>query len=342
MRRRIVLVLAQSLEQGHNGGLAARVLARAWAPWAARTLVRPLEVPRGVRVVAVGGSTLGGSGKTPVAVACALELAARGARVALVGHAYRASPGAARVVTARDRLADVGDEALVAAQVLEPRGVPVVVAPSRAAAVAFAAGLADVLVLDGTLQIAPVRAALSLLAVDTDEPWGRARSVPPRGDLRAPVEALLAWADAVVAVGEGEVRQGEIGVGARVVSRGVFLGTSLVPWTALAGRRVGLACALARPERVLRFLARRGVVPVAVVRAADHRPLAPGAFRAHADDVDVWVATAKCALHAPPTLPPGRYPPDASPSVAPLGTIEHALVLSPEVCARLALLHACP
>ena len=38
-----------------------------------------------------------------------------GARVALVGHAYRATPGRARVVAPDDALHEVGDEALVAA-----------------------------------------------------------------------------------------------------------------------------------------------------------------------------------------------------------------------------------
>ena len=42
---------------------------------------------------------------------------------------------------------------------------------------------AEVLVLDGVLQVAPLRATLALLAVDADDPWGTAACprVPPRG-----------------------------------------------------------------------------------------------------------------------------------------------------------------
>jgi tetraacyldisaccharide 4'-kinase len=330
----MLLALARTLERGEGAGpdgpagpaglagLAARALARAWAPWAARAVVRPLAVGPRVRVLAVGGATLGGSGKTPLAIACARELASLGARVALVGHAYGASPGAARVVTVGDALAEVGDEAIVAARALADVGVPVVVAPSRRAAVERASGLADVLVLDGPLQIAPARAALSLLAVDAHEPWGRARAVPPRGDLRAPVAALLRAADVVVAIGEaGEPRETD----AHIRSRGAFVRGALVPWSDLTRLRVGLACALARPQRVLRFLARRGVVPVAVARAADHRRLPVAALRA---PVDVWLASEKCALHVPA---------DAA-RIAPVGTIDHALALSPGLGQRLARL----
>jgi tetraacyldisaccharide 4'-kinase len=331
MRRdRMLLALARTLEGGPAegpAGLVARALARAWAPWAARAIVRPLDVPPGVRVVAVGGATLGGSGKTPLAIACARELARGGARVALVGHAYRASPGVARVVgaapaTAAAALAEVGDEALVAAGALAEVGVPVVVGPSRQAAVEHASTLADVLVLDGALQTAPSRAAISLLAVDADEPWGRTRALPPRGDLRAPVAALLRAADVVVAIGEpADVAPRE--TAAHILSRGVRMGGALVPWSDLTHLRVGLASALARPARVLRFLARRGVVPVERVHARDHGALARAPLRA---PVDLWLATEKCALHVPA---------DAA-RVAPLATIDHALVLSPSLRARLA------
>ena len=59
---------------------------------------RPVRVPDGVRTVTVGGATLGGSGKTRIAIAIARALASRGERVVLVGHAYRARPVFARFV----------------------------------------------------------------------------------------------------------------------------------------------------------------------------------------------------------------------------------------------------
>jgi tetraacyldisaccharide 4'-kinase len=259
-----------------------------------------------VRVVAVGGATLGGSGKTPLAIASARELARQGARVVLVGHAYSARPTHARFVSPGDALDEVGDEGLLAARALERHGVRVVVAPSRARAVELASSVADVLVIDGVLQTAPSRATLSLLAVDVDEPWGRASAVPPRGDLRAPVAALLATADRVVRVGEGSPD-------VSCLSRGARLGESLLSWDALRPLRVGLACALARPTRLLRSLARHGIVPVATAFARDHHRLSPRLLRA---PVDVWLSSEKCAFH----IPPRRVP---------LATFEHEVV-----CAR--------
>jgi tetraacyldisaccharide 4'-kinase len=260
-----------------------------------RMVVRRLALPAKVRVVAVGGATFGGSGKTPLAIACAVELARRGARVALVGHAYRARPGRPRIVDVGDPLGLVGDEALVAARALQAHGVRVVVAPRRSDAIAHASRDADVLVLDGVGQTAPVRASLALLAVDPVQPWS--------GGLRAPVRVLLAACDRVVPV--------------TLDSRGAWLDRSLIPWEALAARRVGLFCALGRPERLLRTLAARGVVPRAVVRTRDHGPFPPHALsRAARAPVDLWLATPKCALHV-----------RAGPLPVPVATLDHSVVL---------------
>jgi tetraacyldisaccharide 4'-kinase len=287
-----------------------------------------------VRVVAVGGATLGGGGKTPLAIACARSLALSiGARVALVGHAYGARPGRARAVVPGDAADEVGDEAVVSARALAGAGVEVIVAPTRAEAVAFAARRASVLVLDGVLQTAPVRATLALLAVDAAAPWG-AGHVPPRGDLRAPVPALLGAADAVVAIADevddGSEAGGWAGYRAVTSSRGARPGGSagpLVGWDELARLRLGLACALARPARLLGFLRRRGVVPAALARAPDHGRVRPAALQ---DDVDAWLATEKCALHVPDL---GRRTGRTRPPVA---TIDYDVVISPQLAARLA------
>jgi tetraacyldisaccharide 4'-kinase len=318
-----MLALTRMLEEGRHEGPVARLLARAWGEVAARRLRRRLAVPPGVRVVTVGGATLGGSGKTPLAIACARELALRGVRVAFVGHAYGARPGRARIVACSDAEHEVGDEALVAARALQPHHVPVVVAPRRSGAVARASTEADVLVMDGVLQTEPVRASLALLAVDADEPWGRAAAVPPCGDLRAPVAALVSHADVVVRVGESSPSSPSgRAASARVVSRGVHLDRTRIGWDELRYARVGLACALARPDRVLRFLQSRGVVPVAVARAPDHAPIPARHLSAR---VDLWLATPKCATHVPAMRA----------GCAPVATIDHDVVLCPSLCARL-------
>jgi tetraacyldisaccharide-1-P 4'-kinase len=278
-------------------------------------VVRRLAAPQGALVVAIGGSTLGGSGKTPLAIECAAELARAGARSVLVGHAHRATIARPRFVRPDDPLGEVGDEALLAARALAPLGGRVVVAPTRAAAIALAAGAGDVLVLDGVAQLAPAPATLALLSVDAHDPWGRVRALSPSGCPRASTEALVAACDAIVPLGlSDDSPAADMGVLsrpmwlARVESRGAWddRGT-LMTWETMRSLRVGLVSALGRPERVLRGLGLRGVFPRAVVHGRDHGPFRARersrVRRAGIGGIDVWLATPKCALHAAEGLP---------------------------------------
>jgi tetraacyldisaccharide 4'-kinase len=268
--------VARALEDGRMRGAVIEVVSRAMAPLAKRSLARPAGVPAGLRTVTVGGATLGGSGKSRVAVAIATQLSEEGACVVLVGHAYRARPRRARVVSRGDPLAEVGDEALVCARALDGKA-RVVVARSRAQAIAYAAALSprpDVLVIDGPLQLGPARASLSVLALDAHEPWGSG-AVFPAGDLRAPIGDLLAAADLVVRV------------------------DALPPGLdRFAGRRIGLFTALARPRRLVSALARAGIEPASVVQAPDHGPVSRSDRRILGRvPVEAWLATPKCATH---------------------------------------------
>jgi tetraacyldisaccharide 4'-kinase len=314
-----------------RGGLVERGLGRLLE----RTVVRRLSAPGHVAIVGVGGATMGGSGKTPLAIECAAELARGGARVVLVGHAYRAAPRRARYVSPGDALDEVGDEALLAARVLAPLGARVVVAPTREAAMALAGTGADVLVLDGIAQLAAARVALSLLAVDARDPWGRPPSLPPRGTLRAPVPTLLAACDVVVPIGGEPEKPLGAGLGrsvwpATIESTGALAHTGPpLTWETLRPLRVGLLVALGRPERLVRFLAQRGIVPRAIVWARDHGPFglhARGrvALASRFRGIDVWLATPKCALHAERALP-----------ALPVAVIDRSVVLHPSLRSRL-------
>jgi tetraacyldisaccharide-1-P 4'-kinase len=256
----------------------------------------------------------------------------------LVGHAYRADPRRARFVLRGDRLDEVGDEALLAARALEPVGARVVVGPSRAQAFALAARTADVVVLDGVAQLSPVRATLALLSVDAAEPWGRRPSaLAPLGSLRAPVAKLVAACDAIVPFAQEDddsgleecARVGRPMWPARVESRGAYDDRGmLLTWETLRSSRVGLLLALGRPERILRGLGRRGVFPRAIVCGRDHGPFGAWprwvARRAVARGIDVWLATAKCALHAGPAL-----------AGMPVALLEHSVALDPVLRNRL-------
>lgn len=293
---RLRLHIATALEDGRLRdapalGPALRAIARGIAPFVARRLERRLVAPPHLRVVTVGGTTLGGSGKTRLALAVTEELARLGRRVALVGHAYRAAPSCARRVDVDDALAEVGDEALACARRLAgSANAEVIVAPRRGDAVTLAAERgADVVVLDGPIRTRPTVPDLALLAVDPRAPWG-AGALLPAGDLLAPPESLLAAADLVVPV--------------EAAPRDVVVDGEHLALATLASRAdgIGLFTAVARPDRLLRALGRAGIVPAHVVRAPDHGPLDRSLLaelRAAVGtcNLSVWLASPKCAEH---------------------------------------------
>ncbi len=286
------------LESGAFDGPLSRGAGSLWRRWA--DPVRPLRLPAGVRVVGIGGATLGGAGKTPLVLELARRLAARGERVAVVAPGYRARPERARRVAADDCVDQVGDEALMLARALAPSAVPVVVAPTRQAALDMAAGLAPLVLVDGLLQARPARLALSLLVLDASQPWGAGRC-PPSGDLRADRVRLLAACDAVVLSGSascGGCRLPETGAGRPLFEVPTRLLGARMPDGRLAGveelarRPLGLTLAIARPGRVAAALRQSGVEPVSRRIHADHAvPVAPGP----GGRPDAWLATAKCA-----------------------------------------------
>jgi tetraacyldisaccharide 4'-kinase len=346
---RAVLHLGETLERGTLRVPFSGLLAGAWRLAMTRTLRRNLRLPAHVRVLAIGGATLGGSGKTPLAIACAAELARQGASAVLVGHAYKAAPRFARVVADGDSVEDVGDEALMASRALRASGARVVVAPTRQAAIDLGATLGRVLVVDGVSQTAPVSASLALLALDAAEPWGSRQALPPRGDLRASPAELIEVCDVVVPFGdlpdptsaewcgisgkrEGSPARAE-GAGAHLTSG------ELLSWDALADTPVGLITTLARPDRLVRSLAARGVYPRLVLRGSDHGPsparLGRRASSATKDaGIALWLATAKCSIHLERLERAADR--DARALLgAPRATLEHRFVLSGSLVARL-------
>jgi tetraacyldisaccharide 4'-kinase len=242
---------------------------------------RPLSFGPRTRAIAIGGATIGGSGRTALVLAAARLLSERGARVAIVGHGYRARPLRAHVVSPEDALSTCGDEARMLARALGA-AVPVIVAPTRQEAIARAEERADVVFLDGVLQTSPARATLSLLALREESPWGSGRTLPA-GDLRARPIALARACDRVVRV--------------RMPLRIVEADAPPV-----AGARVGVVTAIARPARLVGALVAAGADVTAHTAFPDHGPIdARALLRAMespaSSNPDFWVCTAKCREH---------------------------------------------
>ena len=162
-------------------------------PGARRRLGRP--------VISVGGLSVGGSGKTPVAALVAEILARTGERPAVLSRGYGRAARPAGVVVVRDPdgiragVAEAGDEPLMLAERLAGACVLVCADRHRAGRLAEERFDVSVHVLDDGFQHLPLHRDVDLLVIgagDADErrtlPAGRLREHP---DTAAAADALL-------------------------------------------------------------------------------------------------------------------------------------------------------
>jgi len=142
------------------------------------------------KVVVVGNLTAGGTGKTPLLIALAGALVARGWRPGVVSRGYLASGERAppRTVAADSAAAEVGDEPLLVAR---RTGLPVVVGRDRGAALArlIAEHDCDVVLSDDGLQHVGLRRDIELAVFDA-RGTGNGRCLPA-GPLREPLSGAL-------------------------------------------------------------------------------------------------------------------------------------------------------
>ncbi|APH60589.1 Tetraacyldisaccharide 4'-kinase [Granulibacter bethesdensis] len=247
-----------------RNGPTARLLAPASALTAAFTahrVARPgWRAP--VPVVCCGNATVGGAGKTTIALDLIARLKKRGFAPHALTRGYRGRVKGVVQVQPDDTVFQVGDEALLLAA-----SAPCWVAPDRAAAAreAIAAG-ASVLVMDDGLQNPGLARDLSLLIIDGAVGFGNGR-VLPAGPLREPVAAAAARCRAAVIVGDdvtGTARQLPAGL---QVLRAHLTATGT---EALIGRPVLAFAGIGRPAKFAETLTRAGVEVVELRGFPDH------------------------------------------------------------------------
>lgn len=251
-------------------GLASALLAPLAALYgavAAQRMVRTgarADVP----VICVGNFTLGGTGKTPAAIALAQMLSEAGERVFCLSRGYGGSAAGPKLVDLHaDRAAEVGDEALLLA-----RAAPTVVARDRVAGAIFAkAQGARVVVMDDGLQNASLAKDFTLAAIDARRGIGNA-CLFPAGPLRAPLAAQLAHCNALLVVGDGDAADD---VAAMAATRGLpVLHGRLVPDAAAAEalkvRRVLAFAGIGDPEKFFATVRAAGIEVVQTAAFADH------------------------------------------------------------------------
>jgi tetraacyldisaccharide 4'-kinase len=152
-------------------------------------------------VLCIGNLTVGGSGKTPVAIALARQAATMGLKPGILsrGHGGTVSGAPHLVDPDHDSARHVGDEPMLLA-----RAAPVAVSADRAAgARALLARGCDFLIMDDGFQSARIHIDYALIVVDARRGIGNGRIIPA-GPLRAGLTEQMRFTDAVLKVGDGD------------------------------------------------------------------------------------------------------------------------------------------
>ncbi len=256
-----------------GGGPGAALLAPAgWLVGriAAKRMARPPRARLAIPVVCIGNPTVGGAGKTLVAIALAEALAARGARPVFLTRGYGGKlEGPVRVEPGHGA-GDVGDGALLLADRF-----PTIVAADRAVGGPLAARFGDVVVMDDGFQNPGLAKDVALLVVDAVVGLGNGR-VTPAGPLRAPFAAHAARAEALVVVEGDEAARATLPATALPVHRVRLVASAPVP---LEGRRVAAFAGIGRPSKFFASVAALGAT-IALRRAfGDHEAIGEGDAR---------------------------------------------------------------
>lgn len=292
-------------------GLGARI----HRGWMARTAAARGRLS--CAVVSVGGLTVGGAGKTPVAARLALGLSRRGHRVVLASRGYRGHSRERVLVVSdgehvRTGVEQAGDESLILAG--HAPGVPVLVGRNRRIVGHHAVSVfeAEILVLDDGFQHHGLARDLDIVCVDGRAGFGNGLVVPA-GPLREPVGAL-AQADWLCIVGGSAQSSRRSELESRYAERLEIVHARRKPIVltsldqqqqrapeSLDGTRVGMLAGIARPNSLRASLESLGAEVVAERIFPDHHDYSAPDCQGLTRSVDLWVTTEKDGLKILPT-----------------------------------------
>ncbi len=222
--------------------------------------ITPVTLP--IPVICVGNLTVGGAGKTPVALHIGELLKKKNINAFFISRGYGGNQKSPlRVDVEKHSAQQVGDEPLLLAQIL-----PTIVGRNRveAANLALSQG-AEMIVMDDGFQNPSLTKNLSFIVVDRRLSFGNERLLPA-GPLREKVASGLKRANAIV-----------------IINPANFMPTSLpnIPFllarshpkpsmTALNGKKIIAFCGIAIPHKFYYMLKNAGAEIVEKISFADH------------------------------------------------------------------------
>lgn len=229
--------------------------------------LRSVRLP--VPVIVIGNLSVGGTGKTPLTIAVAEALRARGYRPGVVSRGYGGSQRSPLLLGSAPDPARVGDEPCL----IHAAGVPVAVGRDRPAAarLLLAAGCNVVLADDGLQHYALAR-DVEIVVIDGVRRFGNQKLLP-RGPLREPMTRLQSISlrvcnGGIPAAGEYAMQL----LGGEVVA---LCDGQRQPLASFAGQPVHAVAAIGNPARFFDSLRAAGV-EVIEHPFADHHVFARG------------------------------------------------------------------
>jgi len=250
---------------------------------------RKLPVP----VISIGNISTGGTGKTPAAMALALEASARGLRPVILTRGYGGRAKGAVIVSDGKKVfldaIQAGEEAFLMASRLP--GVPVVKSPKR-----FDGGMLAVerfnpgmIILDDGFQHRALARDVDIVLIDGSSPLAD-ECLLPAGRLREPVSSLRRASEIVIAKADIAARENTTaflrrqGISAPISAldyRPVDLlscSGKTMPLSAIDGGRILAFSGIANPEHFRRSLVELGADVLKFIPFRDH-------YRYSADNV---------------------------------------------------------
>ncbi|WP_426663636.1 tetraacyldisaccharide 4'-kinase [Rhodanobacter aciditrophus] len=214
-------------------------------------VLRSVRLP--VPVIVIGNLTAGGTGKTPLAIALAEALRARGFRPGVVSRGHGGRQREPMLLGESPIPAEVGDEPCL----IRASGVPVAVGRDRpAAAQLLLAEGCDVVIADDGLQHYRLARDVEICVIDGVRRFGNGRLLPA-GPLREPLRRL-ARVDLRVCNG-GMPQAGEYPMRLVGGTAATLDGTREQPLAAFAGQRVHAVAAIGNPARFFASLREAGI-----------------------------------------------------------------------------------
>lgn len=296
-----------------------------------RRIARPPMYSPEIPVVCIGNINVGGTGKTPTAIALAQRLSESGTAPHIVSRGYGGkNSGPVRVNERLHTAADIGDEPLLLSAFA-----PTWVSRNRAEGVRMAQkDRAGIILLDDGFQNPSVAKDLSIVVVDATYGFGNAR-VMPAGPLRETLTDGLARADILLSIGPDDAQQKFLEawkdeIHCRHITADLVPLSTGMDWYDL---KVLAFAGIGHPEKFFQTLRGLGAKIVDTKPLDDHQPLSAALLKrleAEADRLGAQlVTTEKDATRLPPeyrqkvlTLPVRLHLDDWSELDAALNTLQ--------------------